>query len=169
MNEKTEGQLPLQYPATSPACRPRAGCLPDWREPAAPGGFEDGSDCGEIGQISEGRRVRHAAGDWACRCGTDSAMSMARRVRILAHTRQHVRAPKVGDAGVTALGGGVVARYRRVGRPEDERMADAQSPEEPLLFTCTHHVDEPGRATVPFAAVTAVEALANGKWIARGR
>lgn len=48
-------------------------------------------------------------------------------------------------------------------------MADAESPDEPLLFTCTHHVDDPERATVSFAAATAVEALANGKSIARGR
>lgn len=49
-------------------------------------------------------------------------------------------------------------------------MADAESPEEPLQFTWTHHVDEPERATVRFVAVaTAVEALAIGKSIARGR
>lgn len=49
-------------------------------------------------------------------------------------------------------------------------MADAEFPDEPLLLACTQHVDEPARATVPFAAVaTAVEVVADGKSIARGR
>jgi hypothetical protein len=48
-------------------------------------------------------------------------------------------------------------------------MADAESPDEPSLFTCTHRVDDPERATVAFAATAAVEALANGKSIAYGR